>query len=187
MTVPSYIASRADVDYSRDLKLREAYRGDPAGLAKAKERFYPLSLEGAVEELRSRGLDVTIDTIAFYCDVSKLRVIGRNYVLFPSDVDAVAAELVRDNRIGPLARRRRDFNISFREEFDAFREMMRRKVVQAAREIGVTEAEMWSGIRTGSFYPPDDARWNPEEARAWFAANRQNPDFLRDLKTQEAA
>ena len=187
MTLPSCIASRADVDYELDLQLREAYRGDPQRQAEARERHYPLSLAGAVRELRGRGLDVSEDTFGFFCDVSKLRVIGRNYVLYPSDIDAIAERLAAEDRLSGLARRRQEFGVSYREELDAYREMTRRKFARAAEEVGVSEAEMWAGVRTGMLCPPDDPRWNPAKAKAWFAANRQNPEFLRDLHAQEVA
>ncbi len=187
MMLPSCIASREDMDYELDLRLRQAYRGDPAALAQARERHYPLSLAGAVHELRSRGLDVSEDTIGYFLDASKLRVIGRSYVLYPSDIDAIAERLASEDRLSGLAHRRREFGVTYREELDAYREMTRRKIAKAAGEIGVSEVEMWAGIRTGTFCPPDDPRWNLDKAKAWFAANRDNPEYLRDLNSQEVS
>lgn len=185
MTLPSCIASRADVDYELDLRWQETYRGDPAGLAQAKARHYPLSLANAVQELRNRGLDVSEDTIGFHCDVSKLRVLGRNYVLYPSDIDAIAEQLASEDRLSGLARHRREFNVSYREELDAYRQMTQQKFARAAQEVGVSEAQMWAGVRIGTFHAPGDPGWDAAEAKVWFAENQNHPEFLRDLEAQE--
>lgn len=185
MALPNYLASRADWNHEIETRLRAQYLLEPDKLPVAWERYYPLSLAETVKELQARGFGVTEDTIDAFCDLASLRVIGRSYVFYAEDIDRIANRMAEVNCITGLAAHRKAYGISFRDEADAIRSIQRRKVVDAAAEVGVSEQEMWAGIRHGIFHAPGHEKWDPAEARQWFADNRANPAFLHDLRCQQ--
>lgn len=182
MGLPKYIASREDWDAQCRRQLAAAFREDTAGFEQAWERRYPVSVAGAIAELKARGLAVCEDNFALFCDLDSLKRVGRNYILYAGDVDRVAETLVEANRIGGLALRRKLDGIGYAEERDALEHILTTRRQKAADAIGVSVGELYAAIRLGGISDPAHKQIDIQAAKAWFTANADNPQFQRELQ-----
>ena len=185
MGFPSYIGSRADWDSEQELRLRAAFQNDEEGFQRAWSRRYPATVEGAITELRHRGLNVHEDNFALYCDLDSLQRIGRNYILYAADIDRMAETLVEANKLGGLALRRKEMGLSYAEELEGIRHVMETRRQAAARSVGVSIDELVAAIRCGGISDPAYTPIDVEAAKAWFRANGQDAEYQNELQLQE--
>jgi hypothetical protein len=182
MTLPNFVADRQAWDQEDERRLRELYRDDDAGFAEAWQRRYPVSVEGAVRELRDRGFDVTLERLNRYCDFEKLRTVGRNYLFFSSDIDAIAECLAGVNRFGGLAKRRRAAGISYTEEQEGIRYVHNQRRRKAAEAVGVSVNELIAAIMVGGISDPAYKPLDVAAVKTWFENNSQDSEYQRQLQ-----
>lgn len=185
MGLPSFIGSRADWDAEQERQLRAEFPRDEEGFLQAWERRYPTTVAGAIAELRHRGLNVHGDSFAQYCDLDSLQRIGRNYILYPADIDRLAETLVEANKISGLALRRKNAGISYAEELEGMRHVLDTRRRKAAEAVGVSIEEMMAAIRVGGIHDPAGKIIDVEEAKAWFETNGQDAEYQHELQLQE--
>jgi hypothetical protein len=182
MPLPSFIGSRQDWDSEQERQLRAAFPHDEEGFQRAWERRYPVSVAGAIAELKNRGLNVNDDNFALFCDLESLQRIGRNYVLHAADVDRVAETLVAANRLSGLALRRKNDGISYAEEQEGIRHVLDTRRRKAAEVVGVSVEELTAAIRCGGISDPAYKPIDLAEVKEWFSANHDNAEFQQQLQ-----
>lgn len=182
MPLPSFIGSRADWDVEQERQLRAAFPHDEEGFQRAWERRYPVSVAGAIAELKSRGLNVNEDNFALFCDLESLQRIGRNYVLHAADVDRVAEALVAANRLNGLALRRKNAGLTYAEEMEGLRHVLDTRRRKAAEAVGVSAEELTAAIRCGGIADPAYTPIDLEQAKEWFSMNHDNAEFQQQLQ-----
>lgn len=126
MPLSKYLMTREQYDADCRERLEEAHANDPAAVARVMARRYPKSTEQAAEELKRRGLRIDVDQLARRV-TPEFRQIGRNFVWFADDIDAVAEDLDQANRLTYDAHYRREQGLSYAEHAAI------RKQVQAKR------------------------------------------------------
>ncbi len=126
MPLSNYLMTREQYDADSRERLEEAHPNDPAAVARVMARRYPKSTEQAAEELKRRGLRIDVDQLARRV-TPEFRQIGRNFVWFADDIDAVAEDLDQANRLTYDAHYRREQGLSYAEHAAI------RKQVQAKR------------------------------------------------------
>jgi len=182
MGLPSFIGSRADWDAEQERQLRAEFPRDEEGFFQGWERRYPTTVAGAIAELRHRGLNVHEDNFAQYCNLDSLQRIGRNYILYADDIDRLAETLVEANKISGLALRRKNSGITYAEELEGMRHVLDTRRQKAAEAAGVSFEEMIAAIRIGGIHDPAGKTIDVEEAKAWFAMNRNSAEFQQQMQ-----
>jgi hypothetical protein len=182
MTLPNFVADRQAWDQEAERELRELYPDDDAGFANAWQRRYPVSVEDAVRELRSRGFDVTLERLNRYCSFENLRTVGRNYVLYQSDVDTIAECLAEMNRFSGLSKRRREAGISYTEEQEGIRHVLDVRRRKAAEAVGVSIEQMIAAITVGGISDPAYKPLDVEAAKTWFEMNAKDSEYQHELQ-----
>ncbi|NUQ53075.1 MAG: hypothetical protein HUU19_10315 [Phycisphaerales bacterium] len=114
MPLSKYLMTREQYDADCRDRLEEAHPSDPAAVARVMARRYPKSTEQAAEELKRRGLRIDADQLSRRV-TQEFRQIGRNFVWFADDIDAVAEDLDQANRLTYDAHYRREQGLSFAE------------------------------------------------------------------------
>lgn len=114
MPLSKYLMTREQYDADCRERLEEAHPNDPAAVARVMARRYPKSTEQAAEELKRRGLRIDVDQLARRV-TPEFRQIGRNFVWFADDIDAVAEDLDQANRLTYDAHYRREQCLSYAE------------------------------------------------------------------------
>lgn len=114
MPLSKYLMTREQYDADCRERLEEAHPNDPAAVARVMARRYPKSTEQAAEELKRRGLRIDVDQLARRV-TPEFRQIGRNFVWFADDIDAVAEDLDEANRLTYDAHYRREQGLSYAE------------------------------------------------------------------------
>lgn len=185
MGLPSYIGSRVDWDAEQERQLRAAFPCDDEGFRQAWNRRYPITVAGAIAELKHRGLKVHEDNLARYCDLESVQRIGRNYIFYPADIDRLAETLAEANKFSVLALGRKNKGISYAEELEGLRHVLDTRRRKAAEAAGVSFNEMIAAIRSGGIPDPAYKRIGVAELKAWFEANAQNSKYQQELQLQE--
>jgi hypothetical protein len=114
MPLSKYLMTREQYDAHCREQLEESHPNDPAAVARIMARRYPKSTEQAAEELKRRGLRIDVDQLARRV-TPEFRQIGRNFVWFADDIDAVAEDLDQANRLTYDAHYRREQGLSYAE------------------------------------------------------------------------
>lgn len=114
MPFSKYLMTREQYDAHCREQLEEAHPNEPAAVARVMARRYPKSTEQAAEELKRRGLRIDVDQLARRV-TPEFRQIGRNFVWFADDIDAVAEDLDQANRLTYDAHYRREQGLSYAE------------------------------------------------------------------------
>lgn len=179
MQWPTYIASRQEHDQEREAFIQSLFHDAPDQAQRAREQFYPVDIRGAIAELRRRGLDACETSFPAFCDLASLRRIGRSYVLYPADIDAVALRMAEVNLLLPSAKRRKEMGVSYGQEAEVQRELLHRRYGKFAAAVGVGLAEFYAAIRCGLADPVLSIGFDVAQAKAWFTEHRQDAEFLK--------
>lgn len=114
MPLSKYLMTREQFDADYRERLEETYPDNPKLVARCMQRRYPATSEQVVDELRRRGLRIDLDQVNRRAACGA-RQVGRSYVWYPDDIDAVAEDLDRSNRLTYDAHYRREQGLSFAE------------------------------------------------------------------------
>jgi hypothetical protein len=114
MSLPNYIVSREQHEARSRSQFERLWPDDHDRVDRLMERRYPASLADAVDELRSRGLETDPEHLITTANLAgiDLRVVGRNYLLYPSEIDLLAEILDDRNRLTTAALWRKQCGVS---------------------------------------------------------------------------
>lgn len=115
MPVPNHIVSREQHEARCRAHFERQWPDNPDRVDRCMERRYPASLADAVDELRTRGLETDPEHLVHTAQAAglDLRVVGRNYLLYPSEIDLLAVILEEHGRMTPDASWRKACGVSF--------------------------------------------------------------------------
>lgn len=105
-------------------RVEEAFGDDADRIERVLTRRYPATSEQAVDELHTRGLSTTPDQLPDMAHNLGIepRVIGRNRVWYPDEIDAIVEALASLDRLSHEAVWRRARGISVEMQFRIERE-----------------------------------------------------------------
>jgi hypothetical protein len=114
MPLSKYLSSREQYNAHCREQFEEASPNDPAAVERAMARRYPKSTEQAADELKRRGLRIDVDQLSRRVPPG-CRQVGRSFLWFADDIDAVAEDLDQANRLTYDAHYRREQGLSYTE------------------------------------------------------------------------
>lgn len=114
MPLSKYLMTREQFDADCRERFEETYPDNPKLVARCMQRRYPATSEQAVDELRRRGLRIDLDQVNRRAACGA-RQVGRSYVWYPDEIDALVEELDQSNRLTYDAHYRREQGLSFAE------------------------------------------------------------------------
>lgn len=177
-------------EYDRYCEERLAIAGHlPTDIERLMERKYPKNTEGAVEELRFRGVDAThrrVESWAARDDVN-LRIIGKMRAWYRSDIDAFAEALERRDKLLPPALYRKERGMSWTEWRELEKHLEASRVATICEVLGVNEDELYAALTHGlggGVWHPLHGMWTEEQldmAAAWFHKYRDSDAFRECL------
>lgn len=129
MSLPDYIVSREQHEARSRTQFERLWPDEPGRVERLMERRYPASLAETVDELRSRGLETDVEHLAHAAHfiALDLRVVGRNYLLYPGDIDRLAEYLDGVDRITPDARWRKQCGVPCAQQWAIESEIANRR------------------------------------------------------------
>lgn len=166
MGLSPYIMSREQYeDRCRD-RLESLSPDNPERVTRSLRHRYPATSEQAAEELRTRGLDATAEALpALARNLGlELRVVGRNHVWYPDDIDSLAEALDGANRLTHPAIWRRARGVSVAQEIAIEREVNARRQARldaVGKTVGCDGGDVWEIV--GGILP-DPLDWSDEDA-----------------------
>ena len=150
MPIPNYIVSREQHEARCRAHFERQWHDDPERVERCMERRYPASLADSVDELKARGIETDPEHLVHAAQSAglDLRVVGRNYLLYPTEIDLLAEALAGHGRMTPDAAWRKACGVSVAQhaaieaEIAARREAKVRAVADAA---GVSLQDAFDG------------------------------------------
>lgn len=144
MALPSFIMTREQYEARCRARLEEAFGDDADRIERVLARRYPATIEQAVEELHTRGLSTTPEQfpeLARNVGIEP-RVIGRNRVWYPDEIDAFAEALASLDRLSHEAVWRRARGLSVAEQTFLEREANGRRLANLKRVADAVGVEI---------------------------------------------
>lgn len=162
MALSPYLIDRETYDEQQRMLLEMSCRDTAELVEPAWERRYPVTTAGAVQELHRRGLACSDERFVEMARRTGLptRVIGRSYVWFASDIDAVAEDLDAMGQLTRDAIWRRDTNVDARRQVLVGREIETKRFAnldRVATEANATIDDIWNALGAEL---PDPLEWS---------------------------
>lgn len=162
MALSPYLIDRETYDGQQRMLVEMQHRDTPELVEPAWERRYPVNTAGAVQELHRRGLACSEERFVEMAHRTGLptRVIGRSYVWFVSDIDAVAEDLDAMGKLTRDAIWRRDTNVDARRQVLVEREIEMKRFAnldRVATEASATISDIWRALGADL---PDPLDWS---------------------------
>lgn len=168
MTLPSFIMTREQYEARCRERFEEVWPSESEHVRRAMGRMYPSSLAAAAKELHERGLRTDEEHLARLARSLglDLRVIGRNLVLYPDDIDALAETLEGMNRLTRDALWRRSEGMTCAEQLAIQRELKQRRLSnmqRAADAVGATIPDVNDLLGAGRLRDPIE--WTDDDVQ----------------------
>lgn len=162
MALSPYLIDRKTYDGQQRMLVEMQHRDTPELVEPTWERRYPVTTAGAVQELHRRGLVCSDERFVEMARRTGLptRVIGRSYVWFASDIDAVAEDLDAMGKLTRDAIWRRDTNVDARRQVLVEREIEMKRFTnldRVATEANATISDIWNALGADL---PDPLEWS---------------------------